>query len=46
MKSRIHYPKPSITERDVAYANDVARNGWGERCYGTETLTATEEEKK
>lgn len=31
--SRIHYTKPSITELEVAYATDAARNGWGERCY-------------
>ena len=33
MKSRIYYTKPSITELEVAYATDAARNGWGERCY-------------
>ena len=33
MKSRIYYTKPSITEQEVAYATDAARNGWGERCY-------------
>ncbi len=33
MKPRIHYTKPSITEKEVAYATDAARNGWGERCY-------------
>ncbi len=33
MKPRIYYTKPSITEREVAYATDAARNGWGERCY-------------
>lgn len=33
MKSRIHYTKPSITELEVAYATDAARNGWGEKCY-------------
>lgn len=33
MKPRIHYTRPSITEREVAYATDAARNGWGERCY-------------
>ena len=33
MKPRIHYTKPSITEREVEYATDAARNGWGERCY-------------
>ena len=31
--SRIYYTKPSITELEVAYATDAARNGWGERCY-------------
>ena len=33
MKSRIYYTKPSITDLEVAYATDAARNGWGERCY-------------
>lgn len=33
MKPRIHYTKPSITEREVEYATDAARNGWGEHCY-------------
>lgn len=33
MNPRIHYTKPSITELEVAYATDAARNGWGERCY-------------
>jgi len=33
MKSRIHYTKPSITDLEVAYATDAARNGWGETCY-------------
>ena len=33
MNERIAYTKPSITEREVAYATDAARNGWGERCY-------------
>lgn len=31
--SRIHYTKPSITEREVELATDAARHGWGERCY-------------
>ena len=39
--NRIHYTKPSITEREVAYATDAARNGWGERCY--EYITRFEE---
>ena len=33
MTSRIHYTKPSITEREVDYATDAARYGWGEQCY-------------
>jgi len=33
MKPRIPYTKPSITEREVAYATDAARHGWGDRCY-------------
>jgi len=33
VKTRILYTKPSITELEVAYATDAARNGWGERCY-------------
>jgi perosamine synthetase len=33
MSTKIHYTKPSITELEVGYANDAARNGWGERCY-------------
>jgi perosamine synthetase len=31
--SRIHYTKPSITDREIRYATDAATNGWGERCY-------------
>ena len=33
MNSRIYYTKPSITEKEVEYATDAARNGWGEHCY-------------
>jgi perosamine synthetase len=33
MNPRILYTKPSITELEVRYATDAARNGWGERCY-------------
>ena len=33
MNSRILYTKPSITDKEVKYATDAARNGWGERCY-------------
>ncbi len=31
--ARIPYAKPSITEREVQYATDAARHGWGDRCY-------------
>jgi len=33
MSDKIHYTKPSITDLEVSYATDAARNGWGERCY-------------
>lgn len=33
MKPRIFYTKPSVTEKEVAYATDAARHGWGDRCY-------------
>ncbi len=33
MSQRIYYTKPSITELEVEYATDAARNGWGDRCY-------------
>lgn len=33
MTSRIYYTKPSITEKEVEYATDAARNGWGDHCY-------------
>ena len=33
MSQRIAYTKPSITELEVEYATDAARNGWGEHCY-------------
>lgn len=32
-KPKILYTKPSITEKEVAYAADAAAHGWGERCY-------------
>lgn len=32
-KERIYYTKPSITDLEVKYATDAAKNGWGERCY-------------
>jgi perosamine synthetase len=31
--TKIHYTKPSIGERELEYAMDAVRNGWGERCY-------------
>jgi len=33
MSERIFYTKPSITELEVEYAADAARNGWGDKCY-------------
>lgn len=33
MPGRIHYTKPSITDREIGYAADAAAHGWGERCY-------------
>ena len=30
--TKIHYTKPSITELEVGYATDAARNGWGDKC--------------
>lgn len=30
---KIHYTKPSITDLEVQYATDAAKNGWGEKCY-------------
>ena len=38
-KSRIYYTKPSITELEVEYATDAARNGWGDRCYEYKNLS-------
>lgn len=31
--NRIHYTKPSITDREIAYVTDAVTHGWGERCY-------------
>ena len=42
MKPRIFYTKPSITEKEIEYATDAARNGWGDRCY--EYITRFEEQ--
>lgn len=33
MLSKIHYAKPSITEREVRYVTDAAANGWAEKCF-------------
>ena len=33
MSNKIPYTKPSITELEVEFATDAARNGWGENCY-------------
>ena len=33
MARHIPYTRPSITELEVGYATDAARNGWGEHCY-------------
>ncbi len=33
MKPRIYYTKPSITDLEVNYASDAAKNGWGDQCY-------------
>lgn len=33
MNPRIFYTKPSITDLEVSYATDAARNGWGNQCY-------------
>lgn len=30
---KIYYTKPSITDLEVEYATDAAKNGWGEKCY-------------
>lgn len=33
MVNSVPYTKPSITELEVTYAEDAARNGWGQQCY-------------
>ena len=30
---KIVYSKPSITELEINYASDAAKNGWGDDCY-------------
>ena len=32
-KERISYSKPSITDLEVSYATDAAKNGWGNECF-------------
>ena len=32
-KERIYHTKPSITDLEVKYAADAAKNGWGEIRY-------------
>ena len=32
-KERISYSKPSITDLEVSYATDAAKNGWGNNCF-------------
>lgn len=31
--NQIYYSKPSITQKEVDYATDAAKNGWGSKCY-------------
>lgn len=33
LKKKIYYTKPSITDLELKYAVDAAKNGWGEECY-------------
>ncbi len=33
MSTRVPYTRPSITELEVGYTTDAARNGWGAQCY-------------
>ena len=33
MIKKILYTKPSITDLEINYALDAAKNGWGEKCY-------------
>lgn len=33
MNEKIPYVKPSITQKEIDYANDAVTNGWGEKCY-------------
>lgn len=31
--NRIYYTKPSITQKEIDYANDAVAFGWGDKCY-------------
>tara|TARA_B100000780_G_C21126823_1_gene457584 strand:- start:4735 stop:5853 length:1119 start_codon:yes stop_codon:yes gene_type:complete len=31
--NKITYSKPSITDLEISYASDAAKNGWGDECY-------------
>ena len=33
MNESIPYAKPSITQKEIDYANDAVTNGWGAKCY-------------
>ena len=33
VKDKILYTKPSITDLEIKYASDAAKNGWGDNCY-------------
>jgi len=33
LRSRILLSRPSITDLEVSFAEDAARNGWGDHCY-------------
>ena len=30
---KIHFAKPSITDKEIRYVNDAIKNGWAEKCY-------------
>tara|TARA_Y100001936_G_scaffold253056_1_gene315584 strand:- start:3322 stop:4440 length:1119 start_codon:yes stop_codon:yes gene_type:complete len=32
-QNKITYAKPSITDLEISYASDAAKNGWGDECY-------------
>tara|TARA_B100001989_G_scaffold167486_1_gene120623 strand:+ start:17652 stop:18755 length:1104 start_codon:yes stop_codon:yes gene_type:complete len=33
VENKILYTKPSITDLEISYASDAAKNGWGDDCY-------------